>query len=73
MHQFHHSILLVSIHWAAEEFHVLRFCLVNWFVLDTSSASLDFQETLRSMYVCDLEKDLDVEGGSSYCLVLIAV
>lgn len=63
VHQFHLSILLVSLHWAAEEFHFLRFCLVNLFVSDTSSASLEFQETLRSMYVCDLEKDLDVEGG----------
>jgi hypothetical protein len=36
---------------------------VNLFVLDTPSASLEFQETLRSMYVCDLEKDSDVEGG----------
>lgn len=62
MHQFHSSILLVSLQWAAEEFYVLRFCLVNLFVLDTS-ASLERQETLRSMYICDLEKDSDVEGG----------
>ena len=35
---------------------------MNLFVLDTS-ASLERQETLRSMYICDLEKDSDVEGG----------